>query len=343
VPALAPATPRPARRLSPIVYAGAGVALAGAIGFFTYRISATSEQGPLAVKTIVPTAGLIYRWFEATGTVKGGGGERVINFTSGGKVLKVLGAGASFRSSDVIAELEGGSPQVRQQLEHNKQRLGYYEARLQQMTQEGNRPEIRQAELKIAEKKRLIAEAEANMSQKGVVATSAGEVAEALVTPGTVVKPGTPAIRTKGNDLRAEFELSREDANAVRHLGFCRIEAGGKPLDCSLSAEGGDETHVFLDLPADPELAPGKPVRLAKARYDAAFRLPATALAPTKGSDRRVYVVKDGRAESYAVILADQTPTEIVVTQGLEPGSPVIAEVPPALKPRAQVKATPLK
>jgi len=344
VPALVPATPRPSgRRLSPYIFAGAGVVLAALIGFFGYRLSATSDQGPLAVRTLVPTAGLIYRWFEATGTVKGGGGEQIVKFTTAGKVTKVLGAGASFQPGDVIAEVEGGAPQFKQAIEHNKQRLGYYEQRLAQMTQENNRPEIRQAELKIAEKKRLIAEAEANLSRQGVVATTSGQVAEALVTPGTVVKPGSPAVRTKGNELRAEFELSRDDANAVRHLGFCRIEVGGKPFDCSLTAEGCDETHVLLDLPADPEITPGKPVRLAKARYDAAFVLPASALAPTKGSDRRVYVVKDGRAESYAVILADQTPTEIVVTQGLEPGSAVIAEVPPALKPRAPVKATPVK
>jgi hypothetical protein len=345
VPALVAPTPRPSsRRLSPALFAGAGVVLAATIGFFFYRLSATSEQGPLAVRTIVPTAGLTYRWFDATGTVKGGGGEHTLNFTGGGKVSMVLGAGASFHPGDVIAELEGsGAPQNRQALEHNKQRLAYYEQRLQQMTQAGNRPEIRQAELKIAEKKRLIAEAGGGETKQGLVATSSGEVAAALVTPGTVVKAGAPAVRTKGKELRAEFELSREDANAIRHLGFCKIEVGGKPFDCSLSAEGGDETHVLLDVPADPEIAAGKPVRLAKARYDGAFVLPATALAPTKGSDRRVYVVKDGRAESYAVILADQTPTEIVITQGLEPNSAVIAEVPPTLKPRAPVKATPLK
>jgi hypothetical protein len=56
-----------------------------------------------------------------------------------------------------------------------------------------------------------------------------------------------------------------------------------------------------------------------------------------------VYVVKDGRVESYAVVLADQSPTDIVVKQGLDPGSAVVAEVPPALRPRAAVKAVPAK
>jgi hypothetical protein len=343
VPALAPGTPRPSGRgRSPLVFAAAGVVLAGALGalgFLSYRSISTSEQGPVAVRTILPTPGTTYRWFDATGTIKNAG-ERTLTFTTGGKVVKVASPGTSFHPGDVIAEVEG-APQFKQAVEHNKQRLAYYENRLEQMTRANNRPEIHQAELKIAEKKKLIADAQAGLSRQGVVATGAGEIAEAVVTPGTVVKAGAPAVRVKGSDWRAEFELSRDDANAVRRLGFCRVEIAGKPFECSLSAEGGDETHVLLDLPSEPEMAAGKSVRLARARYDAAFVLPATALVPSKGSDRRVFVVKDGRAESYAVVLADQTPTEIVVTQGLEPGSAVVAEVPPSLKPRTPVKATP--
>jgi hypothetical protein len=343
VPALAPATPGPlARRLPPIMFASAGVLAAAAIGFFAYRLStSSSDPGPIPVRTVVPTAALTYRWFDATGTVKAGG-ERTLTFTTGGRVLKVLSPGTVFHPGDVIAEVEG-APQFKGALEHNKQRLAYYEQRLEQMTKENNRPEMRQAELKIAEKKRLIAEASVGLSTQGVLATSTGEVAEALVETGATVKAGAPAVRTKGTDWRAEFELPRDEAEKVRHLGFCRVEVAGKPFECSLSAEGGDETHVFIDLPPEPDLAAGKSVRLAKARYDAAFVLPASALAPTKGSDRRVYVVKDGRVESYAVVLADQNPSEIVVTQGLEPGSAVVAEVPIALKPRAMVRATPLK
>ncbi len=50
-------------------------------------------------------------------------------------------------------------------------------------------------------------------------------------------------------------------------------------------------------------------------------------------------VAKDGRAESTAVILVDQSPTDIVVSQGLEPGSQVILAPPPTLRPRDPVNA----
>jgi biotin carboxyl carrier protein len=343
LPAMASRTPSPTtRRLPPIAFAAAGVVLAITIGFYGYRWSSTSEPGPVAVHTIVPASGSTYRWFDAAGAIKPAG-EHTLAFTAGGKVLRVLGAGTVFHPGDVIAEVEGGAGQWKQALDHNKQRLAYYEHRLEQMTAENNRPEIHQSELKIAEKKKLIAEAQANLSRQGVVATTSGEIAEAVVKPGDTVKAGAPAVRIKGTDWRAEFELSREDADRARHLGFCRLEVAGKPVDCGLSAEGGDETHVFVDLPADAGVPADKPAHLAKARYDGVYVLPASALVPTKGSDRRVYVIKDGRAESYAVVLADQTPTEIVVTQGLEPGSAVVAEVPPGLRPRAVVKATAAK
>jgi multidrug efflux pump subunit AcrA (membrane-fusion protein) len=341
VPALVPPTPSPARRISPLVFAGAGIAVAASIGFFVFRLTSAPQQGPITVRTIAPVPGSTYRWFDATGTVKAAG-ERTLTFTTGGKVLRVLGPGTVFAAGDLIAEVEG-APQNKGALEHNKRRLAYYEGRLAQMQKENNRPEIRQAEIKIAEKKRLVAEAQARLARQGVIAVTSGEIAEALVAPGAVVKAGAPAVKVKGTDWRAEFELSREEANDARHLGFCRALVDGKPLECSLSPEGGDETHLLIDLPSEAPLAAGKPVRLAKARYDGVFVLPASALVPTKGSDRRVYVVRDGRAESYAVVLADQTPGEIVVTQGIEPGSEVVAEVPPGLRPKAAVKAVPAK
>ena len=54
-----------------------------------------------------------------------------------------------------------------------------------------------------------------------------------------------------------------------------------------------------------------------------------------------MFVARDGHAESTAVILADQTPTDIVVSQGLEPGSAVILDPPRELRPRDAVRIAP--
>lgn len=328
------------RRVSTIVHASLGIAAAAVltvVGMVVYRMSASTDPVTPTVRTTLTATVSVYRWFDTVGTIKPGG-DHAYNFTADGKVTRVLAAGTVFHPGDVIAELDGAG-RFKGDLEHNKQRLSYYEHRLESMKAAGNRAETRQAEIKVAEKKRLIAEAQAGINSRALIATGTGEIAEPLVAAGATVKAGAPAVRVKATDWRAEFELSRDEVDHVRHLGFCRVELDGKPFDCSLTPEGGDETHVLIDLPSDPAVRAGKPIRLAKARYDGVFVLPATALVPTKGADRRVFVIKDGRAEPYAVVLADQTPTEIVVTQGLEPGSAVVTEVPPRLRPGATVHA----
>jgi multidrug efflux pump subunit AcrA (membrane-fusion protein) len=339
-PAEAPApetpSPTPVRPVTVSVMAGLAILAAGAIGFFVYRLSTTTDPAPVPVRTVLPTLGSVYRFFDAVGTVKSSG-ERTLAFPTGGKVAHVMAAGSAFHPGDLLGELDGAR-KSKNDLSHHRERLAYYEQMLETMRGAGNKGEARQAELKIMEKKRLVSEAQAKLSRVAIVSTGAGEIAEAMVAAGATVKPGAPAIRIKGSDWRAELELSREEADRLRHLGFCRAEIDGKPLDCSLSADGGDETHVSVDLPSDPAMAAGRPVRVAKARFDGVFVLPASALAPTKGADRRVYVVKDGHVESYAVVLADQNASEIVVKQGLEPESPVVVDVPANLRPRAAVR-----
>jgi multidrug efflux pump subunit AcrA (membrane-fusion protein) len=339
----APARPAaaPRRPPSPVLYAGLGLATAALVAFGFYRSATTSEPAALPVRTVIPPAGSVYRWFDAVGTVKPGG-EHTLSFSTAGKVASVLAAGSLFHPGDVIAELEGAK-RYKTELAHHAERLAHYEKTLDSARASGDRPEARQAEIKVAEKKRLISEAQAKMAREAVIAAAPGEVAEAVATVGAMVKPGAPAVHTKGTGWRAELELSREDADRLRQLGFCHVEIDGKPLDCSLSAEGGDETHVAIDLPNDPAVAVGKPVRVARARFDGVFVLPASALVPSKGPDHRVYVARDGHAEPTAVILVDQTPTEIVVSQGLEPGSAVIVDAPATLRPRTLIRQAPVR
>jgi multidrug efflux pump subunit AcrA (membrane-fusion protein) len=334
-PAAAPAPrPRPA-----VLYAGLGIGAAAVMAVVVYKLFPAVENAPMTVHTVVPAARSIFRFYDAVGTVKLAG-ERTLVFPSGGRVAEIKAVGTTFKAGDVIAELEGAR-RWKNQLDHHRERLEFYEQALETASNDGKKGEQRQAELKVAEKKRLLAEAQAGYAREAVIATGSGEIAEALVAPGTTVKPGAGAARTKGTDWRVELELTREDAERLRHLGFCHAEIDGKPLDCHLSPEGGDETHVLVDLPADPAVSAGKPVRVAKARYDGVFVLPSTALVPSTGSDRRVFVVKGGLAESYAVVLVDQTPTEIVIGQGLEPESAVVVDAPPELRSRTKVRPLP--
>jgi multidrug efflux pump subunit AcrA (membrane-fusion protein) len=331
-----PVTPAPRRRPAAL-YAALGIGAAAVMAVVVYKLFPAVENAPVTVHTTVPVQSSIFRFFDAVGTVKLAG-ERTLVFPAGGRVASIKPAGTTFKAGDVLAELEGAR-HWKAQLDHHRERLEFYEQSLETARTEGKKGEQRQAELKIPEKKRLMAEAQAGYAREAVIATGSGEIAEVLASVGAPVKAGAAAARTKGTDWRAELELSREDAERLRHLGFCHAEIDGKPLDCQLSPEGGDETHVLVDLPADPAVTAGKPVRVAKARYDGVYVLPTSALVPSAGSDRRVFVVKNGVAESYAVVLVDQTPSEIVVGQGLEPDSPVVVDVPPNLRSRTRVRA----
>jgi biotin carboxyl carrier protein len=283
----------------------------------------------------VPSPTTVYRFWDTSAKV-----DRVeapaFSFSGDGKVAEIAGPGTRYGAGDVLALLEGGK-KFRADLAHNRERLGYYEQMRDSETQRNNKPEVRQAELKIAEKKRLIADAQADLAKQAIIATAPGEVGETLAKVGDTVKAGDPAMKAKGTGYRAIFELSKEDAEKSRQLGFCRLEIEGKPLDCTLASEGGDETHVVVDLPSDPVVASGKTARLARDRLDAVFSVPASALLKMGDSDRLFVVTPSHRAELRVVAVQERTGNEAIITQGLDVGDRVVVDAPPELKPDARV------
>jgi hypothetical protein len=317
-----------------LAYAGLGLAAAAVVFVMVYKYFATSEPPPVSVRVVVPSPTSVYRWWDATASVQQTGGAPM-TMPRDGKVAEVVPEGTRFAAGDVLVMLESAKP-FRSAINHNKSRLAYYEQMRDTMTQQDNRAKLRDAELKIAEKKRLITEAQEAFNNHALVATQPGEVAEALVTRGGAIKAGEPVLRLKSSGYRALFELPKADADKARQLGFCRIEIEGKPLDCSLAAEGGDETHVAIELPNDPNLT-GKTVRLARDRLDAVFSVPASALVKVGESDRLYVVGANGRAEMRVVAVADRGPGGATVTQGLDVGDRVIVDVPSGLKAESRV------
>jgi hypothetical protein len=132
-------------------------------------------------------------------------------------------------------------------------------------------------------------------------------------------------VRAKGGGLRANFELSREDAEQARHLGFCRVEIDGRPFDCTIVSDAADETHVTVELPVDPAVTAGKSVRFARSRLDAVFTVPSSAIVRVSETDR-LFIVVGSRAEMRVVALAERTDSEAIVTQGLDVGDQVVID-----------------
>jgi multidrug efflux pump subunit AcrA (membrane-fusion protein) len=270
----------------------------------------------------------VYRWFPATAKVEAQA-LPAYTFPSAGRVAEVLGPGTRFAPGTVLALLEGGR-QPRAELMHHRSRLEAYKLLNKTAVDNNDRPEIRQTTLKIEQKKKLVAEAEAALAQHAIIATQAGEVAEAVVEVGARVAAGAPALRAKGGGLRAVFELPREDVEAVRRLGFWRVEIDGRPFDGALSAHGTDDSHVVIDLPNDPAITAGKAVRLAKSRLAAVFSLPSSAIVRVSDTDR-LFIVVGGRAEMRVVAVPERNDKEAIVTQGLDIGDQVVVD-PQGLK-----------
>ena len=101
--------------------------------------------------------------------------------------------------------------------------------------------------------------------------------------------------------------------------------------------EGGDETHVVIDLPNDPLVGTGKTVRLARDRLDAVFSVPAGALIKMGDSDRLFVVTPSNRAELRVVAVQERNGNEAIITQGLDVGDRVVIDAPTDLKPDARV------
>jgi multidrug efflux pump subunit AcrA (membrane-fusion protein) len=312
------------------------IAIGGALVAAWRFLGATAR--PLSVHTVVPAPASVHRWFDTYGTVRGIGAVE-LTATHGGRVVDVRPAGARFDAGAALVVFDGGR-RVLAELRHVEERLAYYEKRREEMRAKHDRPEARQAEIKIAEKRRLIAAARAKLDEHAVVATTSGQVVAPLVSPGDDVAPGEAVLRIDGQQLQAVFDLSPEDAQRARALTFCRAELEGQgEVDCELANDGPEAGPVTVVLPSDAQPHPGQRVRLARARFDGVFTVPASAVVQVGRSERIFVAAPTGRAEARAVAVADRGPHDAIVTQGLDVGDAVIVDAPRSLRPNAPVAA----
>ena len=86
-----------------------------------------------------------------------------------------------------------------------------------------------------------------------------------------------------------------------------------------------------IPLPGDLGLVSGQPLRLARARYDAVFPVPAAAVV-ADGERKSVWIAgRDGTAELRQVAIIDAT-DDALVSDGLRVGDQVIVDPPAGLK-----------
>ena len=332
------------------------LAIAGIVYVAWTREHARLPQA-VRVRVFTPKPAAVYRWFSGRGTVTDHE-ARTLGCESGGILAELLPPGTAFATGDILGRLRGAQP-IEALLARQRARLAFYQQMRESMRAANNQAELRQAEIKLAEKLRLIDETTASLGKLVVRAGEPGEVVETLAKVGALVRAGTPLLRVKGRMLHGEFELDAEARASLSKLGFCRVEvvglgphasnaeapgaAGtaadvGSPdaqaaprfVDCTLEKTGATN-KVRVALPDNLGLVPGQPLRLARQRYDAVFPVPAAAVGGT-GERRSVWVASvGGTAERREITVADVS-DDALVSDGLRVGDELIVDAPADLQ-----------
>ncbi len=362
-----------ARRKSraPLVVIALLAAAAAVVAGVWYWKNQRPAPAPQAVRVhvLTPAPAAVYRWFERPGQVTAAE-TLALSFSTAGRLTELLPSGTEVAAGDVIGKLQAAAP-IEASLEHHRSRVGFYKQVRDAMQAAGNEAAAHHAEVMLAEKERLVAEAEAALARYTVVAREPGEIVETLAKVGSGVTPGAPVARVKSRLLRGAFQLEPDEQAAFNRAGFCRVEViglaprasnepvrragppatavdsspleaqvGPRFVDCQRLPDRAGSDAVLVALPGDVGLVAGQPLRLARRRFDAVFPVPAAAL-QGDGARRALWLAaRDGTTESRDVDLAEAG-DEALVSDGLRVGDQVIVDPPADLHAGVRVAIAP--
>jgi len=316
----------------------------------------SSSEGAPAVHVLSPQPTTFYRWFEAVGAVTSGEDE-MLAFRGSGRLQDAMPPGTTFSAGETIARLHGATERELA-ANHLRSRVAFFEQLRDSSRAEGSATMVRQAEIKLEARRQELAIAQAALGTLEIRPNVAGEIAELLVAKGAVVQSGTPVVRVRSAGPRATFALPTEDAARARGLPFCRLEtipgSGGKgdagttetkarAIDCVLSpaplTATAREARLSVDLAGPDAVAPGTQVRLASARYDGVFPVPAAAIVHEGGDIDHVWIVSGGGrfAERRTVEVLATVDALGLIAHGIAIGDAVVVDPPATLKAGAEI------
>jgi hypothetical protein len=306
------------------------VAAAAGIGYlvWSHQRKAAAPQA-LRVRVMSPAPTAVYRWFSGRGQVTDYQ-TTTLAFANSGRLAELLPAGTEIAAGDVVAKLQGASG-LETLLAHDRSRVGFYRQLRDSMRDARNTAELRQAELHLAEKQKLVEMALAALTKFTVAATEPGEVVETLAKIGMPIAAGAPVARVKGRVLHGAFDLDGEEAQVGPRFVDCKPPRGSAaPIS----------RKIEIPLPGELGLVSGQPLRLARRRFDAVFPVPAAAVV-AEGDRRSVWIAgHDGTAELREVTIIDSS-EDALVSDGLHVGDQVIVDPPAGLHPGARITPAP--
>jgi hypothetical protein len=258
----------------------------------------------------------VVRLYDGSGVVKKGD-SLALSFGEAGKVTDVVAKGTEVKPGMPVATLESYGA-VEKQLADVKDRLKYYEGKLEASKAKNDEAGVKTDEAKVAEKKKLMGDLEARAAKVRLVAPGTGTVTEVLVSAGGEAKAGEPAVKMGGKGMSAEFKAEGpKPGDAVQ----VQTAAGGAPIAGKVTTVANGSVNV--ELPDDAPLKAGDQLRLVKKKEANVIPVPTSALTQRDGADV-VFVLSDGEVHSRKVTVSDKTPTEVFISSGLANGESVI-------------------
>jgi multidrug efflux pump subunit AcrA (membrane-fusion protein) len=296
-------------------------------------------------------------------------------FESSGKVGEIMPAGTKFAAGDTLGKLQGAAA-LEAELAKEKSKLAFYEQLRDGMKASGNEAKLKDAEEKVAARKKIVDETQANLAKLVLKAPEPGAIVDTPVKVGTTVAAKVPAIKWRGRSLHGDFTMDQEDFAKASKLEFCRVEvvglgAASSPssapgADAAASADARARTNTnelryvdctmpppapppaggvpnllrkfIVTLPTDAGLVTGQQLHLARKRYDAVFPIPVSAVLDQVDTQGRIWIaLPNGTAETRMVTIAEAR-DEVLVSRGLNVGDEVVVEPPQDLTQGAKVE-----
>jgi hypothetical protein len=299
--------------------------LAGGIVLWVKMKGGTTAK----VTTTVATPREVVRLYDGTATVRKSEGQ-TLAFGEAGKVSDIIAAGTEAKPGMPLATLESYTT-VEKSLADVKDRFAFYEKQLATAKTKGDENAIKNAEAKVAEKKKLMTELEARAVKVRLVAPNAGTVAQVMVQAGGDAKAGEAVLKLADKHASAEFKVGSEAATTLRPGQAVSVQpaGGGAPAQARVAKAEGDS--VVVELPEDAPLKTGDAVRLVKARVADVVPVPVSAIVKREGGDV-VFVLSDGAVHERKVTVVDKSGSDALVSSGLTSGDQVVVSSPETLK-----------
>jgi hypothetical protein len=214
------------RRRFPTVLAALGILAAIATVAWFLRpegaLEGTTAVSVPTVHVVSPQPTTFHRWFPTTGVVVPGR-DQTLGFAVAGRIQDMLAPGTTFSAGDSIARLKGVADR---ELVVNRlrSRIAFLEQLRSSSLDSGNKAAVRDAELKLAARKRELGQATVELAKIEIRPAMAGTIAEVLAEAGSAVAAQAPILRLRAAGPHAVFALAPNQLAAARELAFCRLE-----------------------------------------------------------------------------------------------------------------------